>query len=257
MKNKSSILPISIITILIVAGCATTSSMSSGTAQNFTPGQKYGENEGYLVGSFSINSVDPRYSKEEIISNYNYSSYLIKYSQMFDDDSEQSPLMGTIGAKESEAMKFLGPFNPVMEKTRVFKEDFVENEKEVFLFAIPLKQGKYRFYQYHFFHTDIFGYQSFFFKPNEEAVFEIRKGKATYIGELKSVHLFGKGALGNIQPRGGYYQCLDMIDRDKYKLISKYPFLSNVDFIIEPIKALESYDPQEKSSQSSYHQTFN
>lgn len=236
MKNRIKNLFCGVLSA-VLAGCVTPRSLDEMSHQNYDAGERYGDSEGYLVCSVSISEDDPSFDEKDVIKGFRYSKYKIGYTQVLDSEDEK-PVKGSLIVNEVIGMQFLEPLNPFSEQSRVFAEDFRDQEEQCFLFSRPLPAGRYRLDSYALYHSDSVGYKTFYLEPREEIVFEIVAGEATYIGELEAFHVYSKGMLGNNISNGGYFLGSNEIDRDRSELVDKYSFLSKVKWRFEPIHEL-------------------
>jgi hypothetical protein len=97
------------------------------------------------------------------------------------------------------------------------------------LFVVPLPEGRYEFYQY----QTSAAYQVIYQAREEFSIpFEIKPGRATYVGEVRAVKLEKPNLFGIRMPYGIELAGADAAERDQPLLLEKYRFLASIPFDI-------------------------
>lgn len=183
---------------------------------------------GYLIGSFTVARGDyPAGAR-----NFHYNKYEFMYRQF---DPARKPATGVLNAI-NEAM---GDVPDATRRDEIHGKigskgtfllnkhphDFSFDEGSGTVFAIALPAGKYEFYQYYLLQNSG-NVSSTFEARNEFSIpFEIRPGRATYIGEVRAVNRFERNLLGFRIAAGVRWRVHDAFTRDEPILKAKFPVL--------------------------------
>lgn len=150
-------------------------------------------NEGMIAGSFSLEN------RKTIAP-----SYKLNYVQI---ESESNSGMFANKLEENSKTNFL--YNRGQVDFGIMNGDFKEGDKNVYLFNIVNKSGKYKFYEIEaFLNTGAMQSTS---KLPIDIKFEIVRGKINYLGEI------------NYNVKQAYVKLLDQIERDRLKFIEINP----------------------------------
>lgn len=183
---------------------------------------------GYLIGSFTVAHGDyPMGAK-----NFRYNNYDLKYRQL---DPERKPATGMWNAMNEALGDIPDTTRPdevhgVIGSRGTFlfnkhPHDFRWEEGTGVVFAIALPAGKYEFYQYYL--AQLRGNINAKWEAAEDfsIPFDITSGRATYIGEVRAVNLYGRSMLGIRLAAGVRWEVHDSFAHDEPILKKKYPAL--------------------------------
>lgn len=204
---------------------------AAGAAQTALQGDSEASGSGYLIGSFTIIRGDyPTRAR-----NFHLNLYEVNYREF---DPERGPPTGVMNAlnkalgdtpsatRSNETHGTIGARGKFL--TNKYPKDFESEEGAGTVFALPLPPAKYEFYKYYMFQSG--GTAQITYKPHQEfsIPFEIRPGRATYIGEVRAVNLFEKSMFGIKLSDGARFEAMDAYERDAPILATKFAFLSGV-----------------------------
>jgi len=183
---------------------------------------------GYLVGSFAIGHGDyPRDAK-----NFHYNRYEFKYRQLNPDRGAATGILNApdkalgdtpMATRREEVHGFIGASGKFL--TNKYPEDFQFDGGSGTVFAVPLAVGMYEFYQYYVVQNG--GTAQIGYKATKEfsILFEIKAGRATYVGEARAVSLFEKSLFGVRLADGARFDVHGFYERDAPLVKVKFPVL--------------------------------
>ena len=196
-----------------------------------TPDTTVGAPTGYLIGSFAVARGEYPFGAK----NFHYNTYEFKYRQL---DPERKPATGVLNSlnralgdepsatRSDEVHGSIGSRGKFL--TNKHTEDFSWVEGTGTVFAISLPEGKYEFYQY-FLHQNSGNIQATYQATSEFSIpFEVRAGRATYVGEVRAVNLFAKNMFGIKLADGARWEMHDAFARDEPILKTRFPVLEGL-----------------------------
>jgi hypothetical protein len=210
-------------------------------APTYVPGTSDTADTGYLVGSFTYSWIYPgELPDPDKDGNFKYGTYFLRYRESMADRPLPSPAktrwagisgltpsrttpaeyQGVVGLGESGLIPSTDP--------KKFEVPMGEGR----LFVVPLPEGRYEFHQYEALMLNVVISQA---REEFSIPFEIRPGRATYVGEIRAVKRYGTDRSGAWMPPRIKLAGVDASERDRPLLFGMYPFLATIPFDVTPV----------------------
>jgi hypothetical protein len=204
-------LPVLLLTALgaiLLVGCQTTSYQTSLRPEEAREYTVASPDEGYLIGSFSYTANPPTFLGLPASSRYTQYGFFLQNVSKPELKADIGLNFGGFGSKPPNDFAIEGGGGRV--------------------FVIPLPAGHYKFYDFLLFENLGQVQNSWKSRHGYSIPIEIRRGEALYIGEIRTVHRYGRNLLGMPLSAGGYFVALPGKERDVPLLHAMYPFLRSV-----------------------------
>jgi len=215
---------LSLLGAVLLSGCQTTMYQTSLRPEEAAEYSATSPEEGYLVGSFSYTANPPSFLGLAPPRRYTQYGFFLQ-------GISKPGFKGDIGLN----YRGLGRMPP---------NDFTLQDGGGRVFVIPLAAGRYEFYDFLLF-ENAGQVQTTWKSRNPYSIpIEIKKGEALYIGEIRTVHLYGKNFFGLPISDGGYFVALPEKERDIPLLHANFPFLRSVPVAEQVLDVTPIYGPR-------------